>query len=129
MLHPAFALAVTLALAATESHAKDPDYIGSVHVVRGDTIPDSARGTVFLNANRNLKLDADETGIAGVMVSNGREVVMTAEDGSYTLPAYGDMNLFITRPAGYTSRSMRTWSLSNAHIPFAIYADATPQKR
>ncbi|MDE0152368.1 MAG: calcineurin-like phosphoesterase family protein [Gammaproteobacteria bacterium] len=102
MHHSVFVLAVTLALAATGSHAKDPDYIGSVHVVRGDTIPDSSRGTVFLDANRNSKLDADETGIAGAMVSNGREVVMTAEDGSYTLPAYDDMNLFITRPSGYT---------------------------
>lgn len=102
MHHSVFVLAITLALAATGSHAKDPDYIGSVHVVRGYTVPDSSRGTVFLDANRNSKLDADETGIAGVMVSNGREVVMTAEDGSYTLPTYDDMNLFITRPSGYT---------------------------
>lgn len=78
MHHSVFALAVTLALAATGSHAKDPDYIGPVHVVRGDTIPDSARGTVFLDANRNSKFDTNETGIAGIMVSNGREVVMTA---------------------------------------------------
>ena len=85
MHHSVFVLAVTLALTATGTHAKDPDYIGSVHVVRGDTIPDSAHGTVFLDANRNSKLDANEIGIAGVMVSNGREVVMTAEDGRYTL--------------------------------------------
>ena len=46
---------------------------------------------------------SDETGIAGVMVSNGREVAVTGDDGSYELPAYGDMNLFITKPAGYAA--------------------------
>ena len=65
--------------------------------------PDAARGKVFLDANRNSRHDPNETGIAGVMVSNGREVVVTRFDGSYELPAYEDMNLFITKPAGYSA--------------------------
>ena len=92
-----------LALPTTQAPAKDPGYLGSVHVVRGDTAGDTARGTVFLDANRNSVLDSDEAGIAGVMVSNGREVVLTSADGAYALPAYDDMNLFITKPAGYAA--------------------------
>lgn len=83
--------------------AKDPGYIGSVEVLRAGPAPDAARGKVFLDANRNSRHDPDEPGIAGVMVSNGREVVVTHPDGSYELPAYEDMNLFITKPAGYST--------------------------
>ena len=86
---------------ATPVTARDTSYIGSVHVVPGDGSADVARGTVFLDENRNSVFDEHETGVAGVAVSNGLEVVVTGEDGSYTLPAYDDMNLFITKPPGY----------------------------
>ncbi|MEJ6395445.1 calcineurin-like phosphoesterase family protein [Gymnodinialimonas sp. 2305UL16-5] len=89
-------------LAATSAYGKDPSYIGTIETVAGEATDDMARGTVFLDANRNSVFDAEETGIAGVMVSNGREVVVTGEDGSYELPAYADMNVFVTSPAGYT---------------------------
>ncbi|MEM9010453.1 MAG: calcineurin-like phosphoesterase family protein [Pseudomonadota bacterium] len=93
--------AAALALGASGPvAAKDASYIGAVHVVPGETT-DAARGTVFLDANRNSEFDAGEEGIAGVPVSNGLEVVVTGADGSYVLPAYDDMNLFITKPAGY----------------------------
>lgn len=36
-------------------------------------------------------------------MSNGREVVATGEDGSYEIAAYDDMNLFVTKPADYTT--------------------------
>ena len=91
------ALAASTAL-ATPAAAMDAPYTGGVHVVPGNA--EMARGTVFLDANRNSVLDAGESGIAGVQVSNGREVVLTGADGSYELPAYDDMNLFITKPAG-----------------------------
>jgi len=97
---------LTAALAATAlsapALAKDPSYVGSVQVVRGDGDgADMARGTVFLDGNRNSVLDEGETGIEGVTVSNGRETAVTDADGRYELPAYGDMNLFVTKPAGY----------------------------
>lgn len=92
-----------LAVVATAAQAKDASYVGSVQVVRGDSAADQARGTVFHDQNRNSMLDAGEPGIAGVSVSNGREVVTTGPDGRYALPAYEDMNLFITKPAGYTN--------------------------
>lgn len=91
-----------LCLLAFTAMAKDPTYIGGVQTVRGDADgADIARGTVFLDANRNSVLDAGEQGLPGVQVSNGREVVLTAEDGTYELPAYDDMNLMVTKPAGY----------------------------
>ncbi|MDA4844482.1 calcineurin-like phosphoesterase family protein [Hoeflea poritis] len=94
-------LAVLLAGTAM-AHAKDATYVGSVETISGDA-GGKARGTVFLDANRNSRLDNGESGIEGVMVSNGREVVLTGADGKYELPAYDDMNLFVTKPAGHAT--------------------------
>ncbi len=88
---------------AAAASAKDASYIGSVHVVRGSSPADMARGKVFIDANRNSVLDAGEAGVAGVLVSNGKEVVTTDQNGAYELPAYKDMNLFITKPAGHST--------------------------
>ncbi|MEL6294029.1 MAG: calcineurin-like phosphoesterase family protein [Pseudomonadota bacterium] len=97
-------LTTALSLLAGTAMAKDPSYIGSVEVIRGSGDgADTARGTVFRDANRNSRLDAGEEGIGGVQVSNGREVVLTNDDGTYELPAYDDMNLMITKPAGHTT--------------------------
>jgi len=98
----AFLLLVCIAMTAP-AMAKDTSYQGAVHVVRGDSAADMVRGTVFLDANRNSMLDVGETGIADVLVSNGREVVATGSDGTYELPVYDDMNLFVTKPAGYST--------------------------
>ncbi|MEL7470031.1 MAG: calcineurin-like phosphoesterase family protein [Pseudomonadota bacterium] len=92
---------VAATLIAPQALAKDASYIGSVEVVKGTAPADMVRGTVFNDANRNSKLDAGETGIAGVLVSNGLEVVTTGDDGIYELPGYEDMNVFITKPAGH----------------------------
>jgi len=94
-----FMMLATTAATTAPAAAKDTSYIGSVQVVRGGG--DMARGKVFVDANRNSILDEGETGVEGVQVSNGREVVMTDADGNYELPAYDDMNLFITKPAGH----------------------------
>ncbi len=81
--------------------AKDASYQGTVHVVHGEATSDMARGTVFLDANRNSVFDQDETGVADVLVSNGLQVVVTDDTGAYALPAYDDMNVFVTKPTGY----------------------------
>jgi len=60
-----------------------------------------ARGTVFLDANRNGIRDRTEPGLAGVCVSNGREVVRTDRDGGWSLPAGEDTAVFVIKPAGY----------------------------
>lgn len=95
------ALLWTLALAAAQ--AKDTSYKGSLDVVRGTGQGTDAVGKVFVDSNRNSRLDPGEPGIAGVLVSNGREVVKTDAGGAYRLPAYDDMNLFVTKPADYST--------------------------
>ncbi len=94
-------LGAMLVACSSVAVAKDTSYVGSVQVVREPAGDATALGVVFLDANRNSVFDAGEQGVTGVMVSNGREVVITDAAGSYALPAYSDMNLFITKPAGY----------------------------
>lgn len=96
------ALAVALAGVAGGAGTAPAAYLGSVEVVRGPGDGgDVARGVVFRDDDRDSVRDPAEPGIAGVAVSNGREVVLTDEAGAYALPAREDMNLFVTKPAGY----------------------------
>ena len=62
---------------------------------------EQAKGYVFEDLNRNGSRDAAEPGIPGVAVSNGRDVVLTGEDGAYRLAVGSRTILFITQPAGY----------------------------
>jgi 3',5'-cyclic AMP phosphodiesterase CpdA len=103
ILHSSTVLAFLAALLALPAYAMDPSYRETLDIVRGDEAADRASGTVFEDVNRNARLDPDERGIAGVLVSNGREVVKTGDNGRYNLPAYDDMNVFITKPAGYST--------------------------
>ncbi|MEM9798086.1 MAG: calcineurin-like phosphoesterase family protein [Pseudomonadota bacterium] len=92
-------LLTSLALCAPlVAQAKMPDYRGGVQIIGEAEDQSTARGTVFRDVNRNSRMDDGERGIGGVLVSNGRDVVVTQEDGTYSLPAYDDMNLFITKP-------------------------------
>ncbi|WP_299820346.1 calcineurin-like phosphoesterase family protein [uncultured Jannaschia sp.] len=95
-----YALFVSTCLFALPALAKDASYVGSVQTM-GESQDQTARGTVFLDADRDSQFDEGESGVEGVMVSNGREVVTTGADGSYELSAYDDMNLFITKPADH----------------------------
>ena len=72
-----------LAALASNAFAKDPNYIGSVQTIGIDATGTIARSTVFLDADRNSMLGPGERGIAGVLVSIGREVVATGADGRY----------------------------------------------
>lgn len=88
--------------ASCSALAMDAPYVGSVETIQDDRGSSSeAKGYVFIDLNRNSKMDSDEQGLEGVSVSNGREVVFTDTDGFYILPAYDDMNLFVTKPSGY----------------------------
>lgn len=61
------------------------------------------KGKVFLDANKNLQLDQEERGLAGVPVSNQREVVLTDQEGNYTLPLEPGMVVFVSKPSGYAT--------------------------
>jgi hypothetical protein len=61
-------------------------------------------GFVFEDVNRNGIRDRGEPGIANVMVSNGKEVVLTNRGGRYEFDDddyRSDMNIFVSKPACY----------------------------
>ncbi|MFH1417208.1 MAG: metallophosphoesterase N-terminal domain-containing protein, partial [Planctomycetota bacterium] len=60
-----------------------------------------ASGTVFHDANRNGRRDADEQGLPDVRVSNGREIVKTDAGGGYRLPVTNDTIIFVIKPGGW----------------------------
>jgi Predicted phosphohydrolases len=62
---------------------------------------ETATGYVYVDANGNGKRDRKEAGLPNVGVSNGRDVVLTDENGRYTLPVGDDNILFVIKPGGY----------------------------
>ncbi|MCI0494127.1 calcineurin-like phosphoesterase C-terminal domain-containing protein [candidate division KSB1 bacterium] len=58
-------------------------------------------GIVFVDSNQNLKLDSNEKGIPGVLVSNQQDVVKTDENGKFKIRITEETIIFITKPAGY----------------------------
>lgn len=94
-------LAFVGAAADGAPEAGPTDYVGSVEVIHDEEPAEVAQGVVFEDANRNSRLDEDEEGIAEVPVSNGREVVLTDDEGHYELPARNDMTVFVTKPADW----------------------------
>jgi len=60
-----------------------------------------AKGKVYHDVNGNGILDAEEPGIGGILVTNGREIVKTDSDGSYSMPLEKDGILFVIKPKGY----------------------------
>ena len=65
------------------------------------SLADALGGKVFEDLNRNGRADPAEPGVAGVRVSNGREVTLTDQNGAYRLRVDGDSIIFITKPSGY----------------------------
>jgi hypothetical protein len=65
------------------------------------TAKDPVKGMVFLDLNKNCVKDKEDTGMGGVLVSNGREVVETNQSGNWTLPLSDDSLFFVIKPAGY----------------------------
>ncbi|MFE1078311.1 calcineurin-like phosphoesterase C-terminal domain-containing protein [Nocardiopsis alba] len=108
------ALAVTLAgsvttvlapaAAAPTKDSEESVYRGQVEVVRdadGSTDDSTLTGRVFVDENRDGTGDEDETGLADVMVTNGRDVTLTDDEGRYSLPVFDNMTVSITQPSGY----------------------------
>lgn len=58
-------------------------------------------GFVFEDANENSRFDAGETGVPGVLVTNGFEWTKTDSTGYYELPVHADMNLSVVQPSGW----------------------------
>lgn len=60
------------------------------------------RGFVYTDVNKNNLREHNEKGIAGVSVTNGRDVVQTDLNGAYTLPIGEDDIIAVIKPAGYS---------------------------
>jgi len=58
-------------------------------------------GTVYENRSGGARRQPSDPGIAGVLVSNGREVVKTDAAGRYTLPVDDESIIFVIKPTGY----------------------------
>jgi hypothetical protein len=133
-------VALIIASSTAAANAKDMTYRAGVDVrpatsavVCGrrdlDERPCYATGRVFLDEDRDGRLSSEESGVEGVPVSNGREVVLTNSDGLYRLPVYeqpGGTTLFITKPAGYDVPldALNVPQFSYHHIP-----DGSPPMR
>ena len=86
---------------------------------------DTAQGSVYLDSNINGMYDRSETGVGGVRVSNGCEVVLTESDGSYRIGLAPTEILFISKPAGYLL------PLDENNIPkffYPHYPEGTPSE-
>lgn len=59
------------------------------------------QGVVFFDENRDGIFNPEESGIAGVCVSNGKEVVQTNAAGKWELTAGNPKSVFVIKPAGY----------------------------
>jgi C terminal of Calcineurin-like phosphoesterase/N terminal of Calcineurin-like phosphoesterase/Calcineurin-like phosphoesterase len=59
-------------------------------------------GTVFEDLNGSGAPGDGNPGVAGVLVSNGRDVVVTDGDGRYELGLSDESALFVIKPSGYT---------------------------
>ncbi|MBV9589054.1 MAG: twin-arginine translocation signal domain-containing protein, partial [Hyphomicrobiales bacterium] len=58
-------------------------------------------GIVFEDRSHAGRRQAGDKGIAGVLVSNGREIAKTDGEGRYTLPIEDGMVIFVIKPTGY----------------------------
>ncbi len=95
-------LAAVSLLAAAPALAR-VDYVASVDVVPGasEVAAETVTGLVFHDLSRDGIRQEDEPGVAGVRVSNGRDVVLTGADGAYALPAFDNMTVMVSEPAAW----------------------------
>lgn len=85
---PPLALVLVLALAAGPA--------GSA--IAGDAAATTMAGTVFEDRNGNGRRDAGEPGIAGVRLSNGRDLVASDAQGGYDIAVRPDAPVFAVKP-------------------------------
>jgi hypothetical protein len=79
-------------------------------------------GIVFEDSNQNGTKDNNETVLSGVMVSNGIDVVVTNENGKYTLPNDGHF-IFVTKPSVYTPTSTWYKDIEDNNLNFGLSRD------
>lgn len=82
-------------------------------------------GVVYLDANGNGQREAGESGVAGVAVSNQRDVVLTGADGAFQLASPGSGVAFVSVPDGH--RATRAfWAPAARGLAFGLARDTAP---
>ena len=61
----------------------------------------TATGCVFHDRNGDQKRSDGEEGLAGIKVSNGRQIVKTDDSGKYSLPVTDDTIVFVIKPRNW----------------------------
>lgn len=94
-------LLLTTACLMTTSTAFAQHWPGSVEVVRGNDGGSTISGYVFEDANADSRRQDHESGIPGILVSNGLDVVRTDSEGRYEIAVRPDMDLTVIQPSGW----------------------------
>jgi len=76
-------------------------YYGQPEVIRDGGGGETISGIVFEDADRDSRFGEGETGVPGVLVSNGRDIVRTDAEGRYEIAVRDDMDLSIVQPSGW----------------------------
>lgn len=85
-----------------------------------------AAGTVFHDRDADGEFDADEPGLPGVGVSNGRDIVLTDEDGLWRLDVDDDDIIFVIKPRGWQTQIDEN---GNARGYYIHKPDGSPEMR
>ena len=96
------ALLALASLACAGPAAARVDYVAGIDVQHGETAPEEATGVVFHDLDRDGVWQEDEPGVAGVIVTNGRDVTVTDRQGRYALPVFDNMTVMVHKPAAWT---------------------------
>lgn len=71
-------------------------------------------GHIYVDSNNNGTFDKGEKTLPGVLVSDGLNVVKTANDGSFTLPGHAKESfIFVTIPSGYKVRDKHYYCINS----------------
>ena len=96
------ALVPGIAVAQTVTQDKpSQDKAGTAQPSPAAASSDTAVGTVTESLPGSSPLPAQGPPVAGVLVSNGREVVRTDAQGRYSLPVAPGQTIFVIKPAGF----------------------------
>lgn len=87
--------------------------VGGLHAQDQET--ELARGVVFEDSNHNGVWDDQEKTLAGVKVSNGRDIVQTDANGKYEVAVSEDGIIFVIKPKGWAT------PLSDNNLPQFYY--------
>ncbi|MEZ5291977.1 MAG: metallophosphoesterase [Vicinamibacterales bacterium] len=91
----------------------------AITLARPDAQGPAVRGHVYLDANANGARDAGELGVAGIVVSNQREVTRTDLDGAFQLPSTGTGVVFVSVPDQHRS-SGPFWAPAQGPLAFGL---------